>query len=356
MSKHKDLVTFLKTLNLPDLKSASKNTLLSGDGVVGLSSLLVNNQVFDVVMIDPPYNENKSKGKYQDLWKGTGTLFQWAGEAHGSYLDFLYPRILLGREILSQDGVMMLFIGDSEHHYIRILMEQVFGEDNYIGTVIWDSSSNQQKSKSIDRNHEYVIIFAKDKTSFEKLGFYKINETSLESQLYKKAQSLKLNNKDFKSNEQEYLAFFKEIQSKSNLEGISLGKFKYLTPNYDIFYPDNSGDPRSGSKKVLIHPVTKKPCPLPGGGKGWRYSDEYLERIAKSKNITILHDGRVLVHEVHDKKPDIQGLIFGKDETGVPNTVRCYSQKTDKKLWPLRDIHIREIKNKALTRRQDLKP
>ena len=317
-------------------KNNIPNNLINGDSIVVLTDLVSKKEFFDIIMIDPPYNENKSSGKYQDIWKGSGKEFSWAGPKHGSYLDFLLPRISLGRDLLSEAGVMMLFIGDGEQPFVRFLMNQVFGEENYIGTVIWDSNSNQQKSKPIDRNHEYVLIFSKNIKVFSKLGLYRIKGESFGSQLLEKAQSLKENGKTFSENELEYYSFYKKIAKKAKDEKVSLGNYKYITPSYDVFNCGDAGAPdgKNRPKTQLLHPITKEKTPVPRDGKGWAYSQDYLDRIASSENITVLHDGRVFVNEVHDKVDEIKGIIFGKDESGVPNAARAYSIKTDKKVLP----------------------
>ena len=323
---HEKLQAFLKTnkIKIPSFKKGeeeSNNKIIEGDCLDILSALKLQGEVVDLVMIDPPYNENKSKGKYKDQWKGSGNDFSWAGESHGAYLDFLYPRISLGKELLSNEGIMMVFIGDAEYHYVRILMEQVFGLENYLGTVIWDSSSNQQKSKKIDRDHEYVIIFCKNKNSFE--GLYSVQQDSFDKKLFQYAQSL--SGLSFDEAQRMYKEKYSEIkkQDKNN-------PFKYISPNLDVFYCGDAGDPRDGNKTVLAHPLTKKPCPLPRNGKGWAYSQEYLDRISNSKNVFTLIDGRILVLEPHHSIKDIAGIVFGKDENGVPNACRLYSDKTDK--------------------------
>lgn len=308
-----------------NVEKSVENLLIQGDGLDALEALNVKGKKVDIIMIDPPYNEGKSAGKYQDRWKGSGDNFKWAGESHGAFLDFLHPRIELSKQLLTEEGCIMLFIGDREYHYVRTMMEQVYGEKNYIGTVIWDSSSNQQKTKKINRKHEYVILFCKDAGKFP--GLYKFEKESFSSQLHTKALSLK--GIEFKKAEIEYLEFYNEIRKK-DLSNV----YKYLLPNeYIPFNCGPSGDPREGNKTILKHPITKKNCPLPRDGKGWRFSQEYLDRISTSKNIHKLHDGKVLVLEQHSKVDAIKGMVFGKDETLVPHTCKAFSVNTDKRVF-----------------------
>lgn len=329
-----------KKLVLTGGKPIHNNFLISGDSEEVLVSLILNQQLQDIIMIDPPYNENKSAGKYQDIWKGAGKNFSWAGEKHGAYLDFLNPKIRLGKELLTEIGLMMVFIGDSEYPYLRVLMNMVFGESNYIGTVIWESSSNQQKNKLIDRNHEYVMIYAKNIKSFSKLGLYKINTESYNHKLFEYAQELKNNGLSWSENQVKYLEYFSKIKKEHTLKSKTgdagyLSNLKYILPNaYVPFTLSDPGAPdsRNRPKTRLTHPTTKELCGIPRGGKGWALAQEYLDRIQNSKNVYHLHDGKILVQEDHDASEDIKGIVFGEDETTMPCSCRIFSERTDKKV------------------------
>ena len=314
----------------------SHNRVIRGDALDAISSLVTSENKFEIIIIDPPHSDAKAKGKYKDQWQGSGKDFVWAGESHDSYMNFLYPRLILGKQTLTEDGVILLFASDRELPFLRLLMNKVFGEGNYVGTVVWDSNSNQQKSKPIDRNHEYVLIYSKNIQEFSQLGFYRINKDSFGSQLLEKAQSLKENGKEFSENETEYLEFYKVMAKKAKKAIVSLGNYKYITADYFVISPGDAGAPdgKNRPQTKLLHPLTKKECPIPREGKGWAYSQEYLDRIASSENLTVLRDGRVLVNEVHDKVDEIRGILFGKDETTVPNSARAFSGKSDKRVLP----------------------
>ena len=304
----------------------SKNLILEGDGLTFLAQLA--KESYDLIMTDPPYNESKSKGKYVDSWRGKSERYPWARES-GKYIEFLADRFIPSRELLKPHGLIMVFIGDGEPHRIRILLEEIYGEKNYVGTLIWESSSNVQKSKIIDRNHEYVLIFAKDIGAFKKKGgLFEIDSHSPMSEMNRFAQELD-KSLSYEVKQSFYRAKLKQLKNKD------ISHFKYILP--DTHAPFNvgpSGDPRNGSKVPLRHPLTGKECPLPAKGKGWRFSQEYLDLIQGSKNIYPLVDGKVLVYEPHPKVLDIKGIVFGPDETTVPGSCHLYSEKTDKTVLP----------------------
>lgn len=312
-------------------KNHYENKIIIGDGLEAMAAMEFgrrDSESFkaDIVMIDPPYNEDKSKGKYKDQWKGSGKDFIWAGENHGAYLDYLHPRIVLGKNSLTEEGCMMLFIGDGEQHRIRLLMEMIFGEKNYIGTIIWDSSSNGQKTKKINRNHEYIIIFAKNIKKFP--GFYTIDKNSEKYSLYNFAKNLKNNGKSFSDNEKEYLKTYNSKNKKLT------GNLKYITPDYIPFNAGDAADPRKGNVIEFKHPLDGEIIRLPAD-RGYRFSNEYLENIKiklDQKEYTVLHDDRICVFLDHPTSLDIKGIIFPKNSKGTPNTCRIYTEKTDKKV------------------------
>lgn len=330
-----ELIKFLnenkiKMLNYKKGRMDSQNKVIQGDGIDAISSLLISGDKFEIVMIDPPYNENKSKGKYKDQWRGSGKDFNWAGENHGSYLDFLYPRIILGKESLTEDGIMMLFIGDGEQHYVRILMDKVFGEGNYIGTVLWDSNWSPTKNKSIDRKHEFVFIYAKNSIVFkDKLGgLYKINTSEKEpkDKLSKFAKSL--SDLDFNEAQEKYLHFLKEMKSNGELTG-DADQYKYIHPiTFDIFCSAGSNDPRNGSRLKLKHPKSGKDCSMPE--TGWRFSEEYLKKINGLEETYTLHDGKIIKILVNSNSERVGGIIFGKDESTVPRSLYLHNESSNK--------------------------
>jgi adenine-specific DNA-methyltransferase len=299
------------------------NRIIQGDSLDHLDALID----IDLILIDPPYNEGKSKGKYQDLWTGPSKHFPWINDKHGKYIDFLYELLVKSHKSLKDNGCLFLFIGESEYHYIRIVLDFIFQEENYLGTLIWESSSNQQKSKKIDRNHEYVLVYTKDASQMAGLFFH--DDTSPEKQLYDFAQKMKSENIDFEKADKLYLEFF--LKLKKQFKNIS--PFKYIHPeSYIPFYLDNAGDPRNGSKIQLPHPVSKNLTPIPRNGKGWSVSPDYLNKMKETSSYFTLRDGKIFVPLAHDKKEDLGGIVFGQNETMVPSTCRLYSRKTDKEV------------------------
>ena len=301
------------------------NSIFLGDN---LTFLKENNNLFNLVMIDPPYNEDKSKGLYQDSWVGKSDMFPWAGKEHGAYLDFLYPRLNLAKEKLTEDGCIMLFIGDSEYHRIRILMDMIFDEDNYLGTICWDSNSNSQQSKKINRTHEYVIIFAKNIKCFK--GLYSNPHTDKDD-LQNFVNSISELN--YSDRCHQYEAFLTEkvnsLKKENDNRYKDIMKYKYIMPDSNIIFRDNSSsDPRNGTKEPLLHPVSGLPCSIPT--KGFRFSVKYINELNSITAFYELPNGKYLKILKNNNSKAIMGVIFGSTNSNVPQCARVHLPELNK--------------------------
>ena len=130
-----------------------------------------------LIYIDPPYNTGQDfvyPDNYADPLKtylqltgqtdDQGNLLtsnpETSGRYHSSWLSMMYPRLFLARQLLREDGVICISIDDHEVHHLRMLMNEIFGEENFLATIAWqkkDSPSND--AKGISTTHEYVIIY-----------------------------------------------------------------------------------------------------------------------------------------------------------------------------------------------------
>ena len=136
-------------------------TLFIGDNLIYLKELaLMSPEIVDVCYIDPPYNTG-SKFLYEDNRKSEvrGTF-----GTHSAWMSFMLPRLVAAREILKETGIISISIDDYEQAYLKILMDRVFGEDNFIGSIVVCRSKNGKGSKkNLATNHEYLLIYGKSK-------------------------------------------------------------------------------------------------------------------------------------------------------------------------------------------------
>jgi adenine-specific DNA-methyltransferase len=131
--------------------ASAQNLLIQGDNLEALKALLpfYAGRV-KCIFIDPPYNTKSAFEHYDDNLE------------HSQWLSMMYPRLELLRDLLSEDGSIWVTIDDNEAHYIKVVMDEVFGRKNFVVNAIWqssDNSNNDAKTFSVDHNH--LLVYSK---------------------------------------------------------------------------------------------------------------------------------------------------------------------------------------------------
>ncbi len=133
--------------------AAADNLLIQGDNLLALKALLpAYRGRVKCIFIDPPYNTQSAFEHYNDKLE------------HSLWLTMMLPRLQLLRDLLSEDGSIWVTIDDNEGHYLKVLMDEVFGRENFVGNVIWHKKySPQNDDRGVTAAHDHVIAFAKNK-------------------------------------------------------------------------------------------------------------------------------------------------------------------------------------------------
>lgn len=132
------------------------NRLIFGDNLLALKALEAEfaGQVA-CVFIDPPYNTGVAFDHYDD------------GVEHSLWLTLIRDRIALLRDLLSEDGSAWITIDDQEAHYLKVLCDEVFGRNNFVGNAIWQKKYTvSNDAKWLSENHDHILIYAKDKATW----------------------------------------------------------------------------------------------------------------------------------------------------------------------------------------------
>ncbi len=130
------------------------NMLVQGDNLEALRALLpyYAGQV-KCIYIDPPYNTQSAFAHYDDKLE------------HSQWLSMMTPRLMLLKDLLVQDGSIWISIDDREAHYLKVLMDEIFGRENFVSNVIWQKKySPQNDAKWLSDNHDHILVFAKNKS------------------------------------------------------------------------------------------------------------------------------------------------------------------------------------------------
>ena len=148
------------------------NLIVQGDNLVALKALLpyYAGQV-KCIFIDPPYNTGNEAWIYNDN-VNSSLIREWLGKAvgkeaedlsrHDKWLCMMYPRLVLLKQFLREDGVIFVSIDDNEVALLRLLMDEILGAGNFIAHFVWEKRKNRENRKTVSVRHDHVIAYARD--------------------------------------------------------------------------------------------------------------------------------------------------------------------------------------------------
>ena len=164
------------------------NVFIEGDNLEVLKLLQLSyHKKVKMIYIDPPYNKDKDF-VYSDTWGDsiqnyllqtdqlrdegyTTSKTNSTGRRHTNWLNMIYPRLWLSRNLLKDDGVIFVSIDDDEVHNLRKIMDEIYGEENFVGQFIWQKKKGGgNDSKYVAIEHEYIIMYSKYKDKLENLS------------------------------------------------------------------------------------------------------------------------------------------------------------------------------------------
>jgi adenine-specific DNA-methyltransferase len=132
----------------------SENLLVQGDNLEALKALLpfYAGRV-KCIYIDPPYN--------------TGTAFEHYDDAleHSKWLSMMYPRLEILRDLLSEEGSIWVSIDDREGHYLKVILDEVFGRKNFLANLVWQKRTSRENRKAIGSAHDHIFVYGKKPAS-----------------------------------------------------------------------------------------------------------------------------------------------------------------------------------------------
>ena len=258
-----------KTVITPDeehnAKDENENIYITGDNLDALKHLLKSYiRKVKCIYIDPPYNTGKDDFVYKDNFNFTVDelterlsinedeaqrildLTKRGSASHSAWLTFMYPRLLLARDLLTDDGVIFISIDDNEQANLKLLCDEIFGEENFISQLIWEKVHTRKNSAiNFSVSHDYIICYAKLNRILDDVKGFKRNLLPRE-----------------------------DIKAYSNPDNDPNGPWKP-----DPIYANNPYNADYTIKKPN-GVVLKRP-----NGKYWRYSEETINKAIKENKI-----------------------------------------------------------------------
>jgi len=253
-----------------------------------------------MIYIDPPYNTGNDNFIYPDRFAesreeylsrigdkdeaGLMTregLFRKnskdSGHYHSNWLSMMYPRLFLARNLLRDDGVIFVSIDDNEVHNLRLLMNEVFGEENWLGTIIWKNVTDNNPTR-IAIEHEYITVYAKDVLKVNPI--WKSSFSNIKELLIQKGKEIISRCK----NEAELQHVYDQWYRINKQYLGQLDRYKYIDKDGIYTGSQSVHNPgKEGYRYDVIHPKTGKPCKQPL--MGYRFPEDTMKDMLKNEKI-----------------------------------------------------------------------
>lgn len=242
------LLTEVEEKEIKTDDSKPTNLLIEGDNLESLLSLQYTHKgLINLIYIDPPYNTGNKDFRYNDRYVDKEDTWR-----HSSWLSFMHKRLLLAKDLLTDDGVIFISIDDNEFAQLKLLCDEVFGESNFVANIIWKSKTGgANDSKYIACDTEYILVYSKN------------------------IVNLSLNKDTLTTNDYKFEDDYVEARGRYKLKNLDMGSLSYSkTLDYPILAPDNTpiyagGDYDRYIERTNGKYATKDWC--------WRWSKDKLD-------------------------------------------------------------------------------
>ncbi|WP_439252954.1 site-specific DNA-methyltransferase [Pseudomonas monteilii] len=306
---------------------STKNLFIEGDNLEALKLLqeAYLGQI-KLIYLDPPYNRKKGNNLvYRDDF--VGNTFEYLkqsnqsdelgnrlvanteanGRFHSDWLSMMYQRLRVARNMLAPAGVIAISIDDAETANVLHLCYEIFGESNFLGTLIWKNATDNNPS-NVAVEHESIHVFARSKTDLE--GVWKSSVSDVKEVLIKIGEELiPKHSEDAKQLQTAYTAWYRENKDQLG----PLADYKFIDKGGVYAGSRSVHNPgKEGYRYEVIHPTTNKPCKQPL--MGYRFPEETMKRLVAEKKVlfgddeTKLIELKVYAYEFEDKLSSVFDL------------------------------------------------
>lgn len=302
----------------------TQNLYIEGDNLEVLKLLqTAYYRKVKMIYIDPPYNTGNDfvyaddfadpMARYKEVTQQTTKSNpETMGRYHTNWLNMMYPRLRLAANLLRDDGVIFISIDDAELYNLKKICDEVFGEENYVATLVYDKN-RKNDAKYFSIGHEYMLVYFKSAATIYDMGIVLRATKEGIDEVKEEFQRLRtLYNDDWTKVNEGLKALYASWPADDPRK--SLARFTRVDKKGPYRDDGNISWPGGGGPKYdVLHPITGKPCKVPS--RGWVYPNpnrmkEEIER------------GRV---------------VFGKDESTTPKIrTNLFEQDTE----VLRSVHF----------------
>lgn len=322
--------------SLTDKVSLQDNLIIHGDNLIALKALLPQFRgKIKCIYIDPPYNTGKEGWIYNDN-VNSPMIQEWIKQntpidnedltRHDKWLCMMMPRLKLLRELLRDDGVIFVSIDDNEVHHLRMLMDEVFGEANYVGTIVWRNVTDNNPTR-INKDNEFIICFARNASSLPKAWKSAISSAKeLLQRLQEELLASDLSQEDKTKELRQFISDNGEILDTLTRYN-RIDSFGIYTGSESVHNPH-----AGGYDFEVLHPETKQPMRKPANG--YRFPETTFRDMQEQGIIIYGEDENRIVKikkYLNDYEDTLRSVIVMDGRLGSYDMKRLF--KTKKKVF-----------------------
>ena len=313
----------------------TKNLFIEGDNLDALK-LLQESYLGKVklIYIDPPYNTGNDAFVYEDNFSENAAGYlersgqvndageriksnpDSSGRFHSDWLSMIYPRIKLARNLLSEDGFIVVSIDDAELSTLELLLDDVMGASNKLAVLVWDRN-RKNDARYFSVGHEYMLVYARDKSILQERGTRLREPQAGLAEAKELFESLRTRlGEDLDAIQVEWRKYTARFPADD--ERRKLGRFSKAGPRGPFRDDGNISWPGGGGPTYeVLHPVTGKPCKVPS--RGWVYPTKkrFDERV---------EGGRVVFGSDELTQPRIITYLFESEGLVMGSVHYSYAQ------------------------------
>ena len=301
--------------------NGTRNLMIEGDNLEVLK-LLQKSYAGKVklIYIDPPYNTGNdfvypddfhdNIKNYLELTRQVDsngqkitTNTESSGRFHTDWLNMMYPRLKLAKNLLHEHGVLLVSIDDQEVQHLRLLLNEIFGTENFIGSFVWQGG-RKNDARLLSLGHDYILIYARDHALLREVDTrWRERKAGLEPVYAKVAELRQAHSDDFAAIHEQMLRWYRELPDEHPSKAHD--HFNYVD-KIGVYFPDNLRSPNPRPNLVFDW-KGYKPHP-----NGWAYGREKMTELDEG--------GRLVYPESLEQRIKLKSYLHEHEEW-APNSV-----------------------------------
>lgn len=293
----------------------ARDVLIEGDNLQVLK-LLKNgySRAVKLIYINPPYNTGdtftynddfavperqylEETGQVDELGNATTSRIETGGRKHAPWLTMMFPRLALARHLLRRDGVILVSIDDNEFHHLRLLLDAIFGAENFIASFVWNGG-RKNDARQVSVGHDYIVAYARDHAYLRAQDARWRERKDGLDEIYTRVEELRDKYKsDYVKIRKELMKWFRSLPVEHPSKAHE--HFNYVDER-GIYFPDNLRSPNPRPNLVFDFKGYKP------HQNGWAYSRERMEQLDA--------DGRIYYPESTEQRLKIKSYLHEHEQ------------------------------------------